>query len=125
MSNVPESWIDADGRACAPWTCSAEPIYVKLDGYRTRVYVINSGNLVVGYAFAGSVYYSRPDGEPNARLIAAAPELLEVARILAAAKADWFDVVHYVNDRGDSAPASISLAIEKARAAIAKAGAAS
>lgn len=78
------SWIDSDGRAAAPWRASTEPVAFKLDGYTQRAYAINSGNLVVAYAFAGRVEGSRPDGLPNARLIAAAPQMLEALREMVA-----------------------------------------
>jgi len=78
-----ESWIDQDGRAKAPWRVAVPlPITFKIDGYTQRAYPINSGSLIVAYVFAGRIEGTRPDAEPNARLIAAAPELLAALRDL-------------------------------------------
>lgn len=58
--------------------------------------------------------------EANSRLIAAAPDLLDAAKLFTKAA---HDVRDELNRRGIACPASIALAAEKARAALSKAGA--
>lgn len=56
--------------------------------------------------------------EANARLIAAAPDMLEACQLFTQGARD---AVRALNDAGIACPSSIALAAEKARAAIAKA----
>lgn len=59
----------------------------------------------------------REESEANVRLIAAAPELLEACRLFTDAAHEVRDIL---NGDGYACPASIALAAEKARNAIAK-----
>lgn len=65
------------------------------------------------------IYASGPaEHQANARLIASAPELLEACALFTAAAHEARDIL---NGKGFACPASIALAAEKARNAIAKA----
>lgn len=101
MSYTPGPWI-ADGKLVHAENGSA-------------LYIAECQNVGVGERWSGTDYASEPHAEANARLIAAAPELLEVLESIEM-RLDAF------NEAQRDMPAdSVWVCLEKARAAIAKA----
>ena len=95
-----------------------------------RVVDDSTGSYVVGrnpnfLKRAMAVFTSLPEDRAgrlaDARLIAAAPDLLDACEILARSEEDWQIVVQGLNAQGIAAPSGIAYAIEKAKAAITKA----
>lgn len=81
-----------------------------------RFWIVGAGGDVLALVEADP--HGDAEAEANARLMAAAPELVEACELFTRAAHETRDLL---NDRGLPCPASIALAAEKARNAIAKA----
>lgn len=102
-----------------PWEAGRNP---KWDAGRSNGWVVRpAGEFPHGRWIADCGYPGEPEREANARLIAAAPEMLEA---LKAAAGELFRCGIYLSRHGQGATL-VGLAETKARAAIAKAEGAS